>query len=218
MRNLTLDWLDDVDAAYYTTSIVNLRLNLAMWELQKRLISANKEYFTICVKANTVANQQYYSLPSDFMQVVRLEWYETGTSATSLSNRIEQMTPNQKDLLVSVTGNPQYYTLGKTGTGSSSSRAFILWPIPDRIVEVHLEYNYQVSFMSLDADVPDIPLEFHEYIPILATRDCLIKDARPIAPIETKLEEFETLLKQIAVQRQADSPRMVVQTRFNEWG
>lgn len=216
MRTLSLDWLDDPNGSYFTSSNLNLRLNLAMWELQKRLISANKEYFTICVKTSTVANQRAYALPSDFMQVVRLEWYETGTSLTSLPNKIESMTPNQRDLLVSVTGSPQYYTLARAASAGGAN-TIELWPLPDRIVEVHLEYNYQTAFMSADGDIPDMPLQFHEYIPILATRDCLIKDGRPIAPIETKLQEFETLLKQIAVQRQADSPRMVTQTRFNEW-
>lgn len=204
MRTLTLDWLDDANATYFSTSTVNLRLNLAMWELQKRLISANKEYFLECVKTSTVSGQQAYALPTDMLQIVRLEWYNTGTSATSMSNKIIPMTPNQRDLLVNVTGDPQYYSMSKNN--------ILLWPIPNRIVEVHLEYNYQTVFMSADSDIPDMPAQFHEYIPILATRDCLIKDGRPIQPIEQKLQEYETLLKQMAVQRQADSPRMVVQS------
>jgi len=208
MRTLVWDWTDDPTGAYFSQSTVNLRLNLAMWELQKRLISANKEYFASCVKTSTVASQQAYALPSDFIQVIRLEWYESGTALTSLSRKIVPMTPNQRDLLVNVTGDPQYYTLSKNN--------IVLWPIPDRILEVHLEYNYQTTFLSNDSDIPDIPLQYHEYIPILATRDCLIKDGRPIQPIESKLQEYETLLKQIAVQRQADGSRMVVQTA-QEW-
>jgi hypothetical protein len=208
MRTLVYDWVDDPNGSYFTSSTVNLRLNLAMWELQKRLISANQEFFLSCVKTDTVSAQQAYALPSDFLQLVRLEWYETGTSATSLSNKIEFMTPNQRDLIGEVTGDPQYWTFSKNN--------ILLWPIPDRIVEVHLEYNYQTAFMSSDSDIPDMPLQYHEYIPIIATRDCLIKDGRPIQPIETKLQEFETLLKQIAVQRRADSPRMVRQTA-QEW-
>lgn len=210
MRSLVYDWVDDPNGSYFSQSIVNLRLNLAMWELQKRLISANKEYFASCIKTNTVTNQQAYALPSDFIQIIRLEWYEVGTTQTSLSRKIIAMTPNQRDLLVDVTGDPQFYTLSKNN--------IVLWPIPDRIVEVHLEYNYQTAFLSADSDIPDMPLQYHEYIPILATRDCLIKDGRPIQPIETKLQEYETLLKQIAVQRQADGSRMVVQTsQYGSW-
>lgn len=207
MKSLVYDWTDDPNGSYFSSSVVTLRLNLAMWELEKRLISANKEYFLKCVKTSTVSGQQYYSLPSDCLQIVRLEWYESGQSATQLSTKIEPMTPNQRDLLVNVEGNPQYYSLSKQN--------ICIWPIPNRVVEVHLEYNYQVSFMVNDSDIPDIPLMFHEYIPILATRDCLIKDGRPIQPIEAKLQEYELLLKQFAVQRQADDPRYVVQTDKN---
>lgn len=204
MRQLVYDWTDDPNGSYFSSSIVNLRLNLAMWELQKRLIGANKEFFVKCVKTSTVSGQQYYSLPTDCLQIVRLEWYETGQSASELSRKIESMTPNQRDMLVNVEGDPQYYSLAKQN--------ICIWPIPNRVVEVHLEYNYQVTFMVNDSDIPDIPLMFHEYIPILATRDCLIKDGRPIQPLEAKLNEYEMLLKQFAVQRQADSPRYVVQT------
>lgn len=211
LRTLCLDWLDDPNGSYFTSSVLNLRLNLAQKECQKRLISANKEYYLTCVKSDTVANQQLYSLPSDFMQVVRLEWYESGTSGTSFSNWIAPMTPNQRDLLDSVQGDPQYYSMNHGN--------LLLWPIPNRIVEVHLEYSYLVADMSLDADSPDAPDYFHEYIAILATRDCLIKDGRPLDPIKSKMDQYELLFKQIADQRQADQPRMVTQTQsWGGWG
>lgn len=182
-----------------------MRLNLAQKELQKRLISANKEYYLKCVKTDTVANQQAYSLPDDFMQVIRLEWYLSGTAGTNASNQILPMTPNQRDLVESVQAQyPQFYSMAKNN--------LMLWPIPTTSVEVHLEYSYLVTDMSLDADEPDAPEYFHEYVAILATRDCLIKDGRPLAPIDSKLQYYETLLKQIAEQRQADEPRAVVAT------
>lgn len=205
MRTLVWDYVDDPDGTYFLASIVNLRLNLAMIELQKRLISANKEYFLECVKTDTVVDQQAYALPSDFLQLVRLEWYEVGTSLTSLSNKIQQITPNQRDLVWSVTGDPQFYSMSKNN--------LVIWPIPSRIVEMHLEYNYQVAALSADGDIPDMDDIYHEYIVVLATRDCLIKDGRSIAPIEEKLKDYEKLLKEVAVQRQADSPRMVTVTR-----
>jgi hypothetical protein len=205
LRTLALDWLDDPSGTYFTQSVLNLRLNLAQRELQKRLISANKEFYLKCVKTNTVAAQQAYAVPSDFIQVLRLEWYEVGTSATSLSNQIMPMTPNQRDLVGTVTGDPQFWTFAKNN--------ILFWPIPDRAVEVHLEYSYLVADMSSDSDEPDAPEEFHEYIAILATRDCLLKDGRPLSPIETKLNDFQTLMKQIADQRNVDSPRRIVVTQ-----
>jgi hypothetical protein len=143
-------------------------------------------------------------MPSDFFQLIRLEYYSAGQSATQLSTPILPMTPNQKDLIGTVNGAPQTYT--------TMRNSFVLWPIPDAIYEVHCEYNYQVAALSADGDIPDMDDIWHEYIAILTTRDCLIKDGRPLAPIESKLVRYEELLKQVSIQRQADSSRMVVVT------
>ncbi len=207
LRTLCLDTLDDPSGSYFTQTVLDLRLNLAQSELQKRLISANKEYYIKCAKTNTVAAQQFYSLPEDILQVIRLEWYNVGMAGTNPSSKIDPMTPNQRDLIPIVTGAPQGYSFAQDN--------LMIWPIPDAIYEMHLEYSYIVTDMVLDDDLPDAPDEFHEYVAILATRDCLIKDGRPLAPIESKLAHYEELLKQIAVQRQADGPRMVTQT--GEW-
>ncbi len=214
LRSLCLDWLDDASGTYFTQPVLDLRINLGLQELQKRLLSANKEYYLKCLQTDTVANQQAYALPDDFIRVIRLEWYNPGTSQTSLSNWIAPMTPNQKDLVGYITGSPAFYTFAKNN--------IMLWPLPDTVYEVHLEYSYRVAPMVLTTDEPDAPEEFHEYIAVLATRDCLIKDGRPLTPIDSKLKYYEELLKQIADQRAVDSPRMVVQTGGNgftgDWG
>ena len=202
LKTICLDWLDDPSGTYFTPAVLTIRLNLAQQELQKRLISANKDYYSECVKTNTIAAQQVYSLPTDFLQIIRLEYYEVGTSATTLSSKIQAMTPNQRDLVGIVTGDPMCYTFAKNN--------ILLWPIPDRIVEMHLEYSYIVTDMVSNGDEPDAPVEFHEYVAVLATRDCLIKDGRPLDPINSKMAQYEELLKQIAAQRQNDGARMVV--------
>ncbi len=73
-------------------------------------------------------------------------------------------------------------------------------------------YSYSVVDMSGNSDTPDAMEDFHPYIAYLAARDCMVKDGRPLNAIETQLTQFETLLKQIAVQREGDGARMVVAT------
>lgn len=204
LQTLTGDWLDDVNFGYFTLSTVKIRLNLALRELQKRLISANEEYYSKCVKTNTVVNQRAYALPSDFLQVIRLERVTQGSGDTATTQKLEYITPNQRDLIYDTSGLPYHYYFEKNN--------IMLVPTPNSIVETHLEYSYYVADMVNDADVPDAPAQFHEYIAILATRDCLIKDGRPLEPIVSKMKDYETLLKQIADQRKADGPRMVVTT------
>lgn len=204
IQELTSDWVDDPDNGYFTLPILKKRINLALRELQKRLISANEEWYSTCVKTSTVINQNVYALPSDFLQVLRLEYVAQGSGTTATTQQIQAITPNQRNQVVDKSGDPLWYWMQKNNV--------VLAPTPNRVVEVHLEYSYYVADMVNDNDVPDAPAQFHEYIPILAARDCFIKDGRPTAPILEKLAMYETLLKQIAQQRQADGSRMTVRT------
>ncbi len=209
LQVLTSDILDDPNNGYFTLPILKQRLNLNLRELQKRLISANEEYYSSCVKTSTVQDQAAYALPADFMQIVRLEYVTQGAGTTAQTQKIENMTPNQRDLLTATSGDPQVYYFQKNN--------LILAPTPNRIVELHLEYSYYVADMVNQSDVPDAPQQFHPYIAYMTARDCKVKDNQPITAIETQLVQYETLLKQVAVQRRADGPRMVVATQSMDW-
>lgn len=208
LQVLTSDYLDDPNNGYFTLTVLKQRLNLNLRELQKRLISANKDYYTKCVYTNLIAGQSAYALPSDFLEVVRLYYITQGSGPTASEQKIEPITPNQRDLLIDTSGDPIAYYLQQNN--------IMLAPVPNRIIEFHLEYSYYVADMVNQSDVPDAPQQYHEYIALLTARDCMIKDGRSIASIEVKLSEYEKLLKQIAVQRRVDNPRMIVQT--DEWG
>lgn len=209
MQQYCSDLWDDPSNGYFTLPILKMRLNLAAREVQKRLISANKEYYSQCVYTSTVASQKAYALPTDFLQTIRVERVGTGTQPPVY--KLAAMTPNERDLYTSQYAAPAGYYFEKN--------KMILVPTPDAVYEIHLEYSYLIADMVLDADEPDIPLQFHEFVPIIAARDGFIKDGRPLDPIQVKLKEFETLLKQIADQRNADGPRMVVQaSSSSQWG
>lgn len=209
LQNLTLDTLDDPNAGYFGLTILKQRLNLALRELQKRLISANEEYYSAAVKTNLVNGQNIYSLPTDFLQVIRLEYVTQGSGNTADTQKLQYMTPNQRDLMVDRSGDPIGYWFQQNN--------LILCPTPTGTQELRLEYSYYVSDMVNDADVPDAPAQFHEYISILTARDCLVKDMRPLSSIETKLNDYEKLLKQIAEQRRADGTRMIVQVEAQNY-
>ena len=209
LQVLTSDILDDSSNGYFTISILNQRLNLNLRELQKRLISANNEYYSSCVQTNTVSGQAAYALPSDFLQILRLDYILSGSGPTAVTQKLQSMTPNQRDLLSTTSGTPQYFYFQKNN--------LILAPVPNTIITLHLEYSYYVADMVNSTDVPDAPQQFHPYIAYMTARDCMVKDGRPLAAIETQLMQYETLLKQIAVQREADGPTMVRMTDSMEW-
>jgi hypothetical protein len=203
------DLLDDPNNTYFTTTNLTLRLNLALRELQKRLISANEQWYMTCVTAPTVISQSAYALPSDFMQVIRLDYITQGSGTTATTQKLLPITPNQVDMITDVSGDPQFYVLQKD--------QFVLYPTPTSVKTLHLYYSYYVADMVSGSDTPDAPAQFHEYIAILAARDCYIKDGRPITPIEQKLQEYEKLLKEVAVQREASVARMVTKTNYLDW-
>ena len=132
LRTLTLDWLDDPAAGYFSTSVVNLRLNLALKELQKRLISANKEYYSQCVYTNTVASQRAYALPDDFLQTIRVERLGAGINPAHF--KLAALTPNERDLYTEQLAAPVAYYFEKD--------KLMLVPTPDAAYEIHLEYSY----------------------------------------------------------------------------
>lgn len=203
------DLLDDVNNSYFTLPVLKMRLNRGLKELQKRLISANQSWYSTCVKTSTVIDQGNYSLPTDFVEVIRLERLLQGSGATGTYQQVMPITPNQRDLSPDISGDPFWYYIAQNN--------IVLKPTPNRVVEMHLEYASLVQDMVNQSDVPDCPDQYSEYIAILATRDCLIKDGRPLAPIESKLQQYEILLKQAAVQRKADAPRMIVSTSGDGW-
>ncbi len=209
LQTLTLDILDDPSAGYFTLAILNQRLNLNLRELQKRLISANEQYYTVCSTTQTVVGQAAYALPSDFLQIIRLDYITQGSGVTAQTQKIQFITPNQVDLLAETSGTPAFYYMQKNN--------FILAPVPDRILTLHLEYSYYVADMVATSDIPDAPQQFHPYIAYLTARDCMVKDGRPLTAIESQLGQYEMLLKQIAVQREADGARMVVSTESMDW-
>lgn len=210
LQQYTSDLLDDASNGYFTLPILKMRLNLAQRELQKRLISANQQFYMNCVKANTVALQDTYTLPTDFMELIWFGYVLSGSGQTADYQQIMNITPSQRALVDGLVGDPQFYFF--------MGNSLVIKPTPQRAVEIHLEYAYQIVDMVNDSDVPDAPKQFHEYIAILATRDCLIKDGRDLAPIGSKMAQYEQLLKEIAVQRRADSPRMVTSTDSADYG
>jgi hypothetical protein len=209
MQTLASDYLDDPNNGYFSLTNLKTRLNLASKELQKRLLLAASQYYVECVTTATVSGQQAYALPSDFLELVRLDFLTSGSGATANYQKILSMTPNQRDLLSDVSGRPAYYWL--------QNNNIMLAPIPDSVYTLHLEYAYLIADMVNDSDVLDAPAQFHEYPVLLTVRDCMVKDMRPLGNIETKLKEYEELLKQFAPERQVDGARMVVSSETMDW-
>lgn len=202
---LTSLWLDDIYNGYFTVPQVKGWVNNAQREVQKLMLNAGEGYYTVCSTASTVINQRDYAFPSDFLKVMRLERILQGSGDTAVVEMMRPITRNEQDLVnYAISGLPYNYVINQD--------SFSLYPVPNTVVEMRLWYAYRVEDMVNDADVPDCPRDYQEYIAILAARDGFLRDGRPLAPIESKLGYFEKMLKENAQQRNQDVPRQVVVT------
>lgn len=206
LQDLTLVWLDDLDAGYFTRPQIKRWLNNALHECQKQLIQAESSWYMRCVQTNTIANKDSYALPSDFLKLNRLEIYTqgSGTLPSDLSTLITPVTPVEAMSAPLGPGLSTIYYLKKD--------CIVLRPYPDRAYPLKLTYSYAASEMTNDNETPDVPIQFQEYLSILAARDGFLRDQRDFSGFANKIAYYETLMRQDANQRNIDAPRTIVRT------
>lgn len=205
--------LDDVNNGYFTTLQNKRALNDAQMEVQKRLINAGAQWYTKCVQADLVVDQNCYTVPTDFLKLHRLEVITDETN--NLSYMVQQITMNQQDgykLNWSTTaiGNPAVYFIKKN--------ALTLYPIPNTVYPLKLNYSYLVADMVNDTDVPDCPIQYQELIVFLAAVECFVKDGRDASLLVSKIEAFEKTMKSDAEDRLQDQPRSIVMVDNDDGG
>lgn len=205
LRGLTLQWLDDLNAGYFLPAQVNLWLNNAQKEAQKRLLKAGQNYYLVCKETVLVINQSEYVLPSDFRKLNRLEVIVSGWGTTNETKySVTPVTLNQQDLLNMTPGDIAYYVLKKN--------RLKFFPTPNMPRNLRLFYSYMVADMVIDADVPDVPEPYHEYLACLATQDGFMRDGRVPDLILKKIAEYEKQMDSDANERLLDQPRQIVET------
>lgn len=210
LQTMVSSWLDDPNNGYFTLAEVKLWLNNAQREAQKMVIQAFEGHYRKVVETTMVQYQREYQLPSDFKKLSRIEVVLSGTTfQTESVTRLSKITENQQDMVTERTGTPMaYYFKGDQ---------VVLVPAPDDDKTLRLTYLYRVTDMSNDADLPDIPADYHEYLAVLATLDGLYKDGREVGPMLQKKEYFEKLFKQDAEERNVDESRTIVQTLDDDY-
>lgn len=211
LQTLTLSWLDDLNAGYFTLPQVNVWLNNAQRECQKQLIQAGENFYVKRSSSATVQNADTYALPTDFLKVNKLEVVLSGTGVNEVRQTFTPVTLIQIDQMYQLQGVPAAYVLRKN--------CFTVRPIPDNTYTLYLSYSYRVTDMVNTSDSPDVPEQYHEYLAILATLDGFLKDQRDPNPmLVTKRDFYLALMKQDSEERTVDAPRMVIMTEDGGYG
>lgn len=213
LKTLVGQYVDDVNFGYYTEAFVEILLNNAQIETQKRLIKAGENRYVKCVETSTIQNQADYVLPEDFLVLNRLAIIDNAGQITEFSNPVVPITLNQKDLVRDIgsnAGKPSFYTFKRN--------RLVLYQIPDQVYTLRLHYSYQAAGMVVGTDVPDVPEVYQELIALLAAKDCFIKDNREFGNLQSKIDTYMALMAQDAKERNVDVPRQIVQTEsYVDW-
>lgn len=204
IRTMTLNWLDDVNGTYFTPAMVNQWINNAQKETQKLLLQSNQNWYVKPVQTTLVVNQSDYVMPQDFLKEHRIEIVVSGSPPNEDVVPLAPITVNQQDLVPNHTGQPQWYFYKRN--------RFTLFPCPDTALTLRLYYSYEVVDMVLDTDIPDVPVQYHEFLAVLATIDGLLRDGRDVTAFIEKRLYYEKMLKEDAQERNQDAPRSIVQT------
>lgn len=192
---------DDLQGAYFTAPELLRYINQMQKEVQKLLIqSGNNWYVIIDQSQSTVINQGNYTLPVDFLNMNRIELVQNpGTNETRYS--IQSITLNQKDSICFDSDVAGFYLLKNT-----------LWlsPFPTTVKTIRMYYTYLIPDVVIGTDVPDIPVQYHEYLADRVTEICFLKDGRDASFIRFKCDQVEKDLKNTAIERNQDHASRVV--------
>lgn len=202
---------DDLSFAYFTDTELTRYVNQELGETAKVLNqSGNNWYVKTNIATSTVANQQGYTLPTDFVAVNRLEWVLNINTTNEAKAVLQPITLNQQsgfDLYAS----PQCYYL----IGASTIN---LVPIPTSVRTLRLFYTYRPAEITLNSETPDVPLQYHEYLAKRVAKLCFIKDGRDASLLMEDIKKVEDYMKWEAEQRVLQTPRRVVERDYDGTG
>jgi hypothetical protein len=145
-----------------TTTQVKRDLNTARDLVLNRLLVLGQNYFLRIAKANLVADQALYSLPTDFRKFARLEvGYESATDRV----KVDQLDLNEigdPSVEVYSTADPKYTIVGNM---------FELRPTPTASLTdgLYMIYIENPSDMSGDSDTSGLPLDYDNLLTLYAS-------------------------------------------------
>lgn len=197
------------DNGLVTNSEVKVNLNRGYQKVVNRIASLGQDYYVRLAKANLVADQNLYGLPSDYRRMIRVELdYEGDGNRYKASRTDTNAYGHPVDVSISE-ASPQYSIRGKN---------IDINPTPSTAVTdgMWMYYVETVNDLSSDDDEPNLPPEFSD-LPIeyavakAKARQGLIEEAQlSLGEFYRELDEMTNAL----VNSNSDDPEQVVVRDF----
>lgn len=198
-------YIDEPAQANFQDSDLNWAINDAQQSVAAEIAQVDEQYFvnTTPTVITFVANQQYYTLATDFYKMSRLEDLTTGlmipfSDISSQNNFFQNAIPplvavNSGSYSAMIVGN----SVGFTPVPTSSGQQARYWYVPI------------LPDLTSDSDVSSIPRQFIDLLAIQAAIDALIKDEDDTGPLERKYAMRFGQLVRTARDRQQQNPKTV---------
>jgi hypothetical protein len=180
-------------------------LNTARDLVFNRLLSLGQDYNVRLAKADLVASQELYGLPSDLRKIVRVELgYSTSTDRYK-ADRMDTNAENDPVNTSYLEGDPKYAVRGDN---------IELNPTPSSAVTdgLWLWYIEDPTDMSADADTSGVPIDYDHLLPLYAAAKGSYTVGKHqegnnyIALFRTGLDDME----QEVIQRNIDDGDMII--------
>lgn len=183
IRTLVGVMIDDVNFGYQTVPNVNVNINNALYEVQRRILKTRQAYYHKCIFTTLVIGQREYVLPDDFLCMYDLWVILDGTAPNEQTLPLDYIAPSRRHDFLPQNGTPTNFWLKKNN--------IVLATPPDQTLTLEMIYAPLVDQLVLDADIPDVPVQFHELIALYAIRSCYMRDDKVNTLVTEKIKEFE---------------------------
>lgn len=224
IRTVAKQKADEDASGYIGNTEVDKYVNQGSRHIYTKIAQRFENYFIVPGTAlngglyNTVIGTDAYALPADCMKLVRLEQRRTASvtnndwrrlSTVNLANdRLDSYYPVREGYVPGF----GYFVAGNN---------IYLRPVPQQSFEMRLWYVPRPVTLTLDADIPSLPEEYHELIAEYAAIQMLAKSGEGIWRERSDLFklELENMLETIEV-RDQNAEQMVItdDTDFARYG
>lgn len=180
-------------------SVVDRETNFALQDVCRR---ERWPWLERATTAATVAGTQTLTLPADFDDLIALTIPTVGVvlEPIRLDDYQHLIAGDDTDQNI-----PAYYVfIGGGSTGAAP--ALRLWPIPDAIYTLALDYRAVPATLALTTDTPGMPSQYHEVVGLgMLTRLHRMEDNPGMANFyANELDKQLALLKEAAFTQQSD--------------
>lgn len=210
MKDYVSIQLDDLNKGYFTDSILGIYVNNAQYEAAKMVVLAGEGYVSKPVCTTLIQNQRDYVLPEDFFKLELLYIIQSGTAPNESTTELLELPPSQSLQITYGAGTPGAYFF--------KGNRLSIYPAPDAGSagkELVLLYSPKPLPLVNGTDVSMVPIEYHEYICILAIIDGMLRDGRDPTSYIMKRDFYENKLRNAIERRSIARSRFVITSNDN---